>query len=392
MPKLVHYVIEGDIAAVRAKLQKRWWRRASDPNEPNATGYTPLWYAAYLGNLAMLELLVANGADPNRPVAHGLTPLCAAVIMNRTNIMSALVSAGVDLRTCFRGRPAVYFAVINGYSDSLGTLLDAGGDANSTRDDVGTLLHCVAVRHQKTDNALDAKTAHVLLSHGAIVDAVNPEGATPLHFAAQFGHHELASVLLEYGANPNAKQRTRTPEAIQAGMTPLHLASWQGHTKIVKLLLASGSAINEADDAGMTALAWAQKELRQDVVSLLRTHVATPQSGRREPEGPGSRSIQGASIKPKELWPACEKCGKSSYDEEHRFAIRRCFSCRAAFCNNCIERRPYRQVSTHTAAGGGECCPGCGSNSIQDAVLQRLMLGEASPYVDAYTDEVLMRE
>ena len=69
----------------------------------------------------------------------------------------------------------------------------------------------------------------LLLKHGAIVDARNAKGETPLHCAAANGAPRIASLLLDAGADPN----TRTP----AGQTPYALAmSTEGET-MRKLLL-----------------------------------------------------------------------------------------------------------------------------------------------------------
>ena len=44
----------------------------------------------------------------------------------------------------------------------------------------------------------------MLIEHGASVNQVNADGQTPLILAALGGHHELATVLLDAGADPKA--------------------------------------------------------------------------------------------------------------------------------------------------------------------------------------------
>jgi len=46
-----------------------------DANIVSDNGYTPLGYAAMLGNPAMIELLLRNGADPKLPSKDGATPV-----------------------------------------------------------------------------------------------------------------------------------------------------------------------------------------------------------------------------------------------------------------------------------------------------------------------------
>ena len=59
---------------------------------------------------------------------------------------------------------------------------------------------------------------------------------TPLHFAAEAGHREIAEFLIAAGADVNARDPDNT--------TPLHLAAHCGRKGMVELLLASGADVN----------------------------------------------------------------------------------------------------------------------------------------------------
>lgn len=63
-------------------------------------------------------------------------------------------------------------------------------------------------------------------------------GYTPLHIAAKKNQMEIASTLLQYGAETN----TLTKQ----GVTPLHVASQDGHSDMVALLLEKGAHLNVA--------------------------------------------------------------------------------------------------------------------------------------------------
>jgi len=56
---------------------------------------------------------------------------------------------------------------------------------------------------------------------------------TPLHYASEHGHTDVIQLLIDHGADIDAKNKW--------GTTPLHLASSHGHTEIVKLLKANGA-------------------------------------------------------------------------------------------------------------------------------------------------------
>ena len=61
-------------------------------------------------------------------------------------------------------------------------------------------------------------------------------GYTPLHIAAKKNQMQIASTLLNYGAETNI--------VTKQGVTPLHLASQEGHTDMVTLLLDKGANIH----------------------------------------------------------------------------------------------------------------------------------------------------
>ena len=89
--------------------------------------------------------------------------------------------------------------------------------------------------------------AEELLEGGADVRAVarNPLRVQPLHSAAAGGGHTaVACLLLEHGADPNARQ--------EGGFVPLHAAARAGNDDLYGLLVASGADQDAATDDGRT--------------------------------------------------------------------------------------------------------------------------------------------
>jgi ankyrin repeat protein len=105
--------------------------------------------------------------------------------------------------------------------------------------------------------------AETLLRHGASIDTPsrNDMKVTPIHAAAAGRSRELVSLLLTYGAEPNARQRH--------GWTALHAAAQHGDTEMVRVLLDAHAEPGLANDDGRTPLDLAREEGHQEVVALL---------------------------------------------------------------------------------------------------------------------------
>jgi len=130
----------------------------------------------------------------------------------------------------------------------------------NARDEVGeTPLH-VAAREG------DQEVVRLLMVAGADVDAQGHLRNTPLHEAAAFWRKGVAETLLANQAKVNAATRD--------GSTPLHLAvihAPKDRQDMVALLLEKGADVNARVDQ-RTPLSIAQDMGRADLVELLKKH------------------------------------------------------------------------------------------------------------------------
>src|SRR6185437_8542330 len=226
-----------DRAAVRAMIAAH-----SDVNAPQVDGTTALHWAAYVDDLDLAKTLLdagakpgavnrygmtvlaqacLNGADPNQTLPGGETPLMTASRTGKAGAVRALLAKGavVDAKEV-HGQTAIVWAAAEGNVEAAQELIKAGADFR-IRLNSGITPLLLAVREGKME------MVRLLLKSGADVNETLqiPPGGRParpkpgrpgqsaLHIAVENAHYELAAMLLDFGADPNASG---------AGYTVLH--------------------------------------------------------------------------------------------------------------------------------------------------------------------------
>jgi len=136
-------------------------------------------------------------------------------------------------------------------------LLKEGVDINARFGGDGeTSLHRAA-------SAGRVEVARVLLDAGANPNATTSEGATPLLEASYKGYVDIAKLLLERGANVNAAEKRH-------GFTPLQEAIRKGNVELVKLLLDGGADMHSKTIDGRDAFARAAASGDERIQELLK--------------------------------------------------------------------------------------------------------------------------
>ncbi len=144
--------------------------------------------------------------------------------------------------------------------ESVRAMVKANPDSVFSKDRYGyTPLHYAA-------GFGHTEIAKFLLDNKAQANAVATNGGTPLHAAALKGYVEIVRLLLAHMADPNAKAET--------GNTPLHIGAQQGQKEVVALLLVSGAGLTNQNNYGETPLHLAAAKGRKEVVEFLLANNA----------------------------------------------------------------------------------------------------------------------
>ncbi|KAM8908582.1 ankyrin repeat and sterile alpha motif domain-containing protein 1B isoform 2-T2 [Spinachia spinachia] len=235
--------------------------------------------AARTGNVAQVEKLL-SGKKGILGSGSGSIPL--------PNLLSMWKGLNVNC-TDSTGYTPLHHASLNGHRDVVLKLLQFEASTNLADSKGCFPLHLAAWRG-------DVDIVRILLRHGSShcrVNQQNHQQETALHCAAQYGHSEVVSVLLQELTDPtmrNSQQETPLDLAALYGRlqvvrmlvsahpnlmtshtrrhTPLHLAARNGHRSAVQTLLEAGMDVNCVTENG-SALHEAALCGKTDVVRLL---------------------------------------------------------------------------------------------------------------------------
>lgn len=179
----------------------------------NRYGVGALYLASLNGDATIVQMLHEHGADPDTALPQGETALMTAARTGDVATLRALVAAGADVnaREDTKGQTALMWAAAENNAAAVEFLIEHDAERDAVSTDSAFTPYLFAVRA----GAIDATRA--LLEAGTDVDAGLTDGTSALVLAATNAHYELAAVLLDYGADPNADEQ---------GWTALHQIAW----------------------------------------------------------------------------------------------------------------------------------------------------------------------
>ena len=211
--RLINAVKSRDTVTVRTLLKQH-----ADPNTPDVDGTTPLIWAAHNGDSEIGRLLISAGANVKATNRYGVNALVEAATIGDVAMMEALLKAGADANATYgAGETPLMLAARTGNVNAVKLLIDRGANVNG---------------------------------------ADEFKGYTPLMFAATENQPEVARLLIEHGADVNAHSRRfefgklkeasggALMERAEGGMTPLQYAAREGNVETGRVLIAAGADLN----------------------------------------------------------------------------------------------------------------------------------------------------
>lgn len=207
-------------------------------------------------DLKRVAQLLANGREQLLAVDDSRrTPLHWAAMEKDLQLLELVFDEKALEARDFLNYTPLYLAIL-GDLQSVRWLLDHGAQVNvTTRLERATPLHWAAEQGK-------ADIVALLLDRGADPQARNLAGSTALHIAAKLGREEVVRLLLERKLDPEA--------ANLAGFTPLMFAARNGDASVVRLLIAAGAPLDAKDRRGKTAWDVANELGRTELLPLLR--------------------------------------------------------------------------------------------------------------------------
>jgi len=186
--------------------------------------------------------------------------------MKRKHIATGLLLAavGCSFAGAALAESTLADLIKNGHRAAALELIDRGADVNAAQPDGATPLHWAVYK-------IDVPLVEKLLDKGADADVTNRYGSSPLSEAVKVANVELVRTLLEAGADPESPNLD--------GETALMLAARTGSVEIAKLLVERGADVNAREAwRGQTGLMWAAESRYPELVQYLVEQGADTQA------------------------------------------------------------------------------------------------------------------
>jgi ankyrin repeat protein len=269
-------------AAPNAAKVKMLLGAGADVHAVSQLGRTPLLVAASAnGTAESVRLLLAKGAKVNVTDTVGMTPLTAAALVNDTEVVKLLVENGAEVTVPAATGAAttpLMAAATNGNAENVRLLLDRGANPKAI----------------SADSAATVKNGPIQFGR-----------VTALHFAVLSGNPDVVRRLLSTGALVDAQDIR--------GMTPLMMAigTDRPDMRIIRMLLDAGASTEVRSKADESVKDWARKFQHPRVLAALKLRPDTTRTAALPQLTPvADRALTPAAAVERSLPPLRDASGK----------------------------------------------------------------------------------
>lgn len=209
--------------------------KGGNPEVPDQAGDTPLALACSRGHVRYAAVLLHMGAAADTPGRRGRTPLhLAACTVEHKTLCRLLLQMGANASPRDdEGRTPMHVLAERGRLTMLGVLVEA----------IGQRAAALSGASGEADPRRAMEVAQAARSRAVVacVNAVDPQGRSPLHYAAAAGQGLLCAALLEYG--------TEADHQDARGCVALHYAVAEGHIETVHNLCGGDTSVRDGPAA-----------------------------------------------------------------------------------------------------------------------------------------------
>ncbi|MGV3591711.1 MAG: ankyrin repeat domain-containing protein [Gammaproteobacteria bacterium] len=239
----LHWLVRvDDVDTTRLLLEA-----GADVNARTGLDVSALSLAVENGSAAMTKLLLEHGADANGKLVSGESLLMVAAAVGVPEVVAALIEAGaeVDFSDPNYGQTALMVAAREGHAPIVKQLLDGGANVNAATT-VFPAPNFIA------PNSVPGFGFGVGILRGGVPKdrgrrEPQPGGMTPLLYAARHDHIDVAELLLDAGADLNAKEAN--------GIWPLLMAISNNNMQMAHFLLEQDDVLlNDQDWYGRSPI------------------------------------------------------------------------------------------------------------------------------------------
>lgn len=237
----------GDVAQARA-----WLDAGLPPDFEGSMIGSGLMIGAWEGNIPMMALFLERGADVNKVNARGETALLHAAWKGQMAAVRWLIAQGAQPSRQGKEWSALHYAAFAGHADILRYLLAQGAEVNALSPNGSTPLMMAAREGQ-------AAIASQLLSAGARGAIVNDNGENAVHWAMRNNNLNIARAIVgskdfsavaerpaeSWGRATRSRQVSEQADRLLAQARKMEVAGQRDAAS--KLYRAALAAIRQAD-------------------------------------------------------------------------------------------------------------------------------------------------